>query len=401
MYEFNDRSIPIAYSDEVDAVILDHIADDLLNSLPAAQNGLKIMVTIPAHNEEHFIQNCIKSLTEQRTVGGRAIDSQLFEILILCHNCTDATYKIVKRMALLFPKLNLQVIMTERPEINNVGAVRRVLMRIASSRIHLKTGYIAMTDADSMVHPYWLANLFGYIGSGYGLICGKIEVDTKNLSQITMANLALKLRYDHLWIILKASVFPDQIDPIPKHACNSGPNMAVRADVYNDINGIDPLGFCEDVAFYDKVIWNGYAVRHCPMTMVTTSGRTEARAPWGFGAELHHWNEGVTKEIQVENLKTLLVRLEIYHSMWNYARNGNESDLQFAIHGSGIDCEKLLSHVQKFSQQRALFLRLEKDLDNSENWRRHHPLIKIQTACSELENYLSKSSKHFCQTSNL
>jgi glycosyltransferase involved in cell wall biosynthesis len=112
---------------------------------------------------------------------------------------------------------------------------------------------------------------------------------------------------------LKATLVPDEWGFAPNHPDNSGPNLAVRADVYEAVGGMRPLGFCEDIAFYDSIIYGGFKVRHCPETIVTTSSRQDPRAPWGFGAELKTWNDESSIIFEVEGLKALLERLKIYN----------------------------------------------------------------------------------------
>lgn len=388
------------YFDRGDVGVLDGIADGMVGNLPSRKAGARVIITIPAHNEEKYIAGCVASIARQRTVGGLQLDRQDFEILVLCHNCTDLTYRIAVETLSSFPDLNFQVLQTNRPEVNNVGAVRRVLMRIAYGRMDLRSGYIAMTDADTVADPHWLANIIGYVGSGYGLICGRIDIDTGNISKAAKNNLTLRLRYDSLWLSLKYSIVPDPFDPMPRHNSNSGPNMAVRADVYDSIGGMDPLGFCEDIFFHDKVVWSGYRTRHCPSTIVTTSGRTDARAPWGFGAELGTWDGNNGADPQVEGLEPLLERLRIYKSVCGYSENKEEFTLLSAVRRSGIKKETLLGYIDEFANHNALILKLEKVLDVSENWRQRYPKMAIGPACSQLENYLSLASGTFSRTSD-
>ncbi|WP_373518654.1 glycosyltransferase family 2 protein [Pricia sp.] len=381
----------IGYFDRSDSLHLDRIADDMAQGIQFNVIRPKVVITIPAHNEAIVIGKCIESLARQRTVLGD-IDKDDFEVLILCHNCTDATKKIGLQTLNRFPDLNLIVLETNRPEVNNVGAVRRVLMRIARARIFDKPGYIAMTDADTVAHPFWVANILGYIGSGYGLICGRIDINVKSVSPYAKKILALKSRYSGLCILLNDSISPDTFDPLPRHGDNSGPNMAVRADTYDYIGGMAPIGFCEDIDFYDRVVWGGYEVRHCPMAIVTTSGRCEPRAPWGFGAELGTWNGKDGNEPQVEGLEALLERSRIYALIRKYLANDDKYVLWAAARQSGIDRKRLVGHIQEYGTYRSLLHRLEKDLDVLESWGLRYPKIGIRRACDELEDYLSLSS---------
>lgn len=397
-----DKIIPdqniFGYFDVSDAEQLDDIADGIALDIPNTSKKPKVVVTIPAHNEENLIGNCIESLAVQRTIFGKKIDLSEFEILILCHNCTDSTYEMSLKTWSRFPDLNLTVLEICRPDVNNVGAVRRILMRIASSRIYHGQGYIAMTDADTLVHPFWISNIIGYIGSGYGLICGRIDLDTDGISDRAKRILAQKAHYEELRTLLNDSIFPIKEDPLPRHGDNAGPNMAVRADVYDRVGGIAPLGFCEDIAFYDEIIWGGFKVRHCPLTIVTTSGRTEPRAPWGFGAQLSVWGGNSDVDFPVEGLDAQLERFRIYELAREYSIFNNERVLWEAIRRSGIGRDRLLGHIDKFPTYRALFHRLEKDLDISEDWRVRYPKIDISRACNELEAYLSLPSNSFRQT---
>ena len=306
----------ITYFEETVTNVLDAIAAEMASSLNTARPDVDVILTIPAHNEERYISACIESVANQLDVYGSRVNFNTFEIIVLCHNCRDTTYEICKSLQKRYTELNLLVLETNRPEINNVGAVRRVLMGIAENRIAHDYGFIATTDADSIMHPYWLSNIRGYLSSDYALICGRIEPDISELSKNAKRILCFKQLYNQLNTELKDSMLPDDWDIAPRHADNSGPNLAVRANVYKEINGIRPIGFCEDIAFYDEIVWKGYKVRHCPLTIVLTSTRQNTRAPWGFGAELSTWN-GSDTIYEVESLDALLTRFEIYRIIKN------------------------------------------------------------------------------------
>ncbi|MGB6151214.1 MAG: glycosyltransferase family A protein, partial [Pricia sp.] len=152
-----------------DGNLLDEFADGLNRTLPVNKWKPEVVITIPAHDEEKLIARCIEALAHQQTCQGKNLDRRTYEILIFCHNCTDDTRNRSLMTLAKFPDLNLTVLESNRPEINNVGAVRRVLMRIASKRVAGPHGYIAMTDADSVADSHWVANIMKFIGSCYGL----------------------------------------------------------------------------------------------------------------------------------------------------------------------------------------------------------------------------------------
>ncbi len=382
------------YYHTTDMRVLDGIADTMALTIRNPKIRPKVVVTIPAHNEEGNIADCLLSLADQRTVFDNFVDPQEFEVLVLCHNCTDNTRRICQRIQDGHKNFNLRILDTARPEVNNVGAVRRILMRIARSRVTYPKGYIATTDADTIVGRYWMANLLGYLGSGYGCIGGHIDIQTLGMSDNSIRILALKRQYEILRTHLEDRFIPNPWDPAPRHSHNSGPNLAVRADVYDGVGGMPPIGFCEDIAFYDLVVWGGHKVRHCPLTKVTTSGRIDPRTPWGFGAELRVWSENDTCDLEVEGLLALLERFAIYRLVEQYCDRPEKSDLCSIAQRSGLEKGMLRNYFKNFVGRKAIVHKLEKDLDGLESWRARYPKVGVRQACAELEQYLSASPSH-------
>lgn len=397
MEQIKNKTV-VDYYHKSDPVLLDSIADDMAINIAANVSRPKVIVTVPAHNEESCIANCLESLADQRSVFGMGVNAKDFEILVLCHNCTDSTFAIACNFKRNHKNLKVIVLKTDRPEVNNIGAVRRILMRIASSRISSVKGYIAMTDADTVMHPYWMANVLGYFGSGYGLICGRIQIDREGILKKANKTLTLKRRYDELREHLENSMVRYVSDPAPKHSDNSGPNMAVRADVYHGVGGMPPIGFCEDISFYDSVLWGGHTIRHCPLTIVTTSGRVDPRAPWGFGAELRTWGEAGKAHCEVEGIEALLQRYGVYTRIHDYLECSKESILIEIGILSGIEMHILQRYTTEFGSYRAIVHKVEKILDTSERWRKKYPKKSVSVACSELEAYFLTASVDLLQT---
>ena len=80
-------------------------------------------------------------------------------MLVACHNCSDATYTVCQQFQERFPSFKLLPLVVNDPRVNNVGAIRRILMHLAAKRLNDPQGFVAMTDADTLVHPHWVASL--------------------------------------------------------------------------------------------------------------------------------------------------------------------------------------------------------------------------------------------------
>ncbi|HET8735825.1 MAG TPA: glycosyltransferase [Pricia sp.] len=385
------------YYRPTDTSILDGIADDIGRSLPAPSGKAGLVVTVPAKNEESSILFCLRSLVKQFAMANVGIDYELYEVLVLCHNCTDNTGAICRQFQKENPFFGLSFIETDRPEINNVVAVRRVLMRIAAGRLP-GSGYIVTTDADTSVGRYWVANLLGYSGSGYGMVCGRIDIDLRTVSGNARSTLELKQRYFDLRTELEHLVSPDLTDPWPRHGHNSGPNLAVRRDVYLEVGGMPPKGFLEDIALYEAVCAAGYKIRHCPDTVVTTSCRLTPRAPRGFGAELRDWNGAKFIFFEVEGLERLLAKFRLFEAIRCHYRSPSRKSMLGISKATGLGPKCITDYLGRFHSARPLINLMDRELNGLESWKLKHPLKIVSVAVEELEAYLHNVPSTFCQT---
>lgn len=385
------------YYTPTDTSILDGIADEIGRSLPTPSKKVSLIVTVPANNEESTIADCLKSLAEQFAMANVGIDYERYEVLVLCHNCTDTTAAICRQIQKENPFFGLSFIETDRPEINNVGAVRRVLMRMAAARL-CGSGYIGTTDADTSVDRYWIANLLGYSGSGYGMICGRIDIDLRTVSGNARSTLALKQRYFDLRTELEHLVSPDATDPWPRHGHNSGPNLAVRRDVYLEVGGMPPKGFLEDIALYEAVCAAGYKIRHCPYTIVTTSCRLTPRAPSGFGAELRDWNGAKCIFFEVEGLERLLAKFQLFEAIRCHYRSPSRKSILYISKATGLGPGSITRYLGRYPSARPLINLLDRELNGLESWNLKYPLKLVSEAVEELEAYLHNVPSAFCHT---
>ena len=364
--------------------VLDAISDDIIQTMTNNCSSANIIVTIPAHNEEEVIVNCLKAIYNQTTVGHNPLPKDEFEVIVMCHNCNDKTYEFCQKFATNYPDFNLVILQTSNTNVNNVGAVRRLLMNIAYQRLQDKRRFIAMTDADTLVDTYWIANLLGYLNCDYGLICGKIEIETTGLSPKMIDFLKLKNDYFSEVLKLEKALFIDDTNPHPRHCDNSGPNLTIRGTVYIKIGGIKPIGFCEDVALYDEVLFNGFSVRHCPYSKVTTSSRKNTRTPWGFGKELEIFETSKDIKFEVESLNGILARLHVQNLIKEFFKTDNLDLLQKLKTYTGLN--NLIDNiVEKNSSEIAVRHHILKTLEKKTTWTKRFPKVSIFSAYDDLK----------------
>ena len=376
------------YFEVGDIAVLDQIADQMAESISTTGNTrTHCIVTIPAHNEADCIELCLQAFLDQRALCSTTLDTSCFEIIVLCHNCSDSTFEKCINFGFTHPQLRLVVLKTNRAEVHNVGAVRRLLMNIAYKRLADDDGFIATTDADTLVHKHWVASILSYLDSHFDLICGRIEVDVSSLPSHAQSVLDLKEKYRELASKLRVLQCSDELEPDYKHFDNSGPNLAVRAKAYSQVGGMPAIGFCEDIAFYDAIIWGGFKIIHCLKTRVTTSGRTTTKVPWGFGTELKGWSENSGLYPEVEGLNALLQRYKIYQMAASCLKENTALKITRLSQMSGITHSHLVKIFQEYHTLKGITHKLEKELDASKRWRARFPKITLNVAYAQLECY--------------
>ena len=294
------------------------------------------------------------------------------------------------RLSKEHPALNLQTIDFKSAKIDNVGAARRVLMKIASIRLLLDQAFIATTDADTIVDPFWIANLMSHISSQYGLICGDIRIHKEGCSINVRNYLMHKENYNRLRTQLECLISPDALDPLPRHAHNSGPNLAIRKGVYTKVDGIPPLQELEDIALYDKVCQHGFLVRHCLKTKVVTSSRLDGRVSRGFGSELKMYNQLSAINYKVEGLQQLLAKFIIFEEIRNYYRTFSEAHIINISSITSIERGVLNEYFFEHSSAISVINFIDRKLDSLIIWKEKYPLVHVAIAEEAIYNYIVK-----------
>jgi len=363
------------------------------NQTRSVSSDIELSVCIPARNEAQTIWKTVTALANQLS-GDKAVPTQLYEVLVLCNNCNDDTVELCKLFQELNPGFPFYIYVTNNPAINSVGAARRVLMDLASERL-TDTGFIIMTDADTLADKNWLHSFLKLKTEPVDLVCGQIIPDMKGLNSEAKKNLFENRHYLDLVSRLESEIYPQQSDPWPRHSHNSGPNMAVRNLVYKNIGGIPPIACLEDIALYQKVISSGYSIKHAMEPMVTTSCRSSSRVPGGFGSQIQNWSASKTEN--VEGYAKLRERFMAFAEIRQYYSQSSEELLNSIGHRLKIQKQTLRSLIEEHHSSNSLVIYLENFLKDHSPWNAAHPNINIAEAIYELEDHFSV----FSQTSKI
>ncbi|RXJ44364.1 glycosyltransferase [Gelidibacter gilvus] len=374
--------------------IMDSISISLSKELPPPNQDLKISVIIPAKNEAEEIEKTLLAHINQQTRQKEILPHSTYEIIVLCHNCNDNTYSKCQKFATAHPYANIHVLALNSEVANTVGAARRVLMNIASSRLPNSNGIIASTDADTIPDPFWLCSLESYIQTNVDLICGLINVDYNSIGGQPLTYLLAKDNYLMLQAKLESQMFPDPHDPWPRHNYNWGPNLAIKKYVYQSVGGITPLPFLEDVDLFNRVVEQGFVVKHCMDTIVKTSVRINSRCDEGFGAELKVWTENDGIPYRVEGLNKLKSRFGIYDLIKRYYENPSQEALIKISKLSHLKKKEVALLLSRFKRYETMMIYMKQHLTSCGIWNSFYPNICVMDAYQELNSHLHPSPKN-------
>lgn len=211
-----------------------------------------IGIIVPAHNEEDFLDDCIRSLIA--AAGHQDLGGEPVQILIMLDHCSDDSARIAQDHAVSTYVCNHR----------NVG-----MTRAAGAQRMLEQGarWLAFTDADTVVPYAWLADQVSF---GADAVCGIVQVDdwSEHSEQV-------RVRYDALY------------RPIDDHRHIHGANMGVSSEAYLRAGGFKALAAHEDVHLVEDLQRTGARIVWTARNSVTTSARKHCRCREGFGDYLN------------------------------------------------------------------------------------------------------------------
>ncbi len=234
----------------------------LPTSLIAPAVVSRIVVVVPANNEEALLPDCLRALS----YAAAQVEVSVVVVVVL-DDCDDNSAVVVGQAAREFGLAIEVVIVTAR----NVGVARAAGFQHAVDLAgEVKGVWLATTDADSLVPPDWLQRQLFHAAVGAQVVAGTITVkDWANR--------------------------PQQIRELAQTAYHHGPhrhihgaNLSFAAAAYVAVGGFAPLATGEDVSLVTAFTAAGFSVCWARDLPVATSARVISRAPLGFADYLNN-----------------------------------------------------------------------------------------------------------------
>jgi hypothetical protein len=252
----------------------------------------RIVVAIPAHNEEVRLPACLSALGSQQPSFGAGFTPEQVALVVLANNCSDRTAAVARAQAasLPFPLAVQEVALP--PGLAHAGGARAVAMEAAVSLLGPSppsSAALLTTDADGQAQPGWLAANLSALAAGADAVAGAIALDPVEAAGMPPAlrdREAQEARYAAQLDEIAALVDPDEDDPWPRHAAHSGASIALTLAAFRRVGGVPPIPVGEDRALFEALRRRGMRVRHCAEARVLVSCRLQGRATGGMADTL-------------------------------------------------------------------------------------------------------------------
>ena len=239
-----------------------------------ALSELRAVVVIPARDEEAEIAGCLESLAVQ------TLPRAWFETVLVLDRCQDATADVALAVA---RRLGL-VLHATSTSAAGAGAARGHGMWVAADRLQAAgrpDGLIASTDADSRPEPSWLESQLALVAAGARAIGGLLE-----LAPDTVRDMLPEARARRAEDAAKRLARIRGEDPDAEHHHFGGASLAVTAEAYRLVGGLEPHHALEDEAFAAKLRAGGIPIVRSRAVRVETSARRVGRASRGLAVDL-------------------------------------------------------------------------------------------------------------------
>ncbi len=235
---------------------------------------LQAVVVVPARDEEAHIALCLAALAAQ------AVPRAAFAVILVLDACRDATAAEAARAA---RALGLELELIDGPGAG-AGAARRAGMDAAAACLRAAgrpRGLIACTDADSRPAPDWLARQLALVAGGAHAIGGVIELEEAEAALLSPAVLARRAAAAERRLAAVRVAAPGA-----EHHHFGGASLAVTAEAYERVGGLEPLTALEDEAFAARLAAHRIPITRSGSVRVRTSARAAGRARRGLAVDL-------------------------------------------------------------------------------------------------------------------
>ncbi len=222
-----------------------------------------VCVLVPARDEEELLPRCLKSIIRASSYAGAMATA---DIVVAVDRCADHTFDIAKEMT-----RGLGTVISTGAGI--VGVARRLAARKALLRCSkpLNRCWMANTDADSEVPNTWISDQLILAEKGIEAVAGTVSVDSFD---------------EHDPIVLERFRKTYLISGDGSHTHVHGANFGVRADTFVRSGGWKSLATAEDHDLWKRLGAAGARRISVSHISVSTSGRRNGRAPYGFAQTL-------------------------------------------------------------------------------------------------------------------
>jgi cellulose synthase/poly-beta-1,6-N-acetylglucosamine synthase-like glycosyltransferase len=188
-----------------------------------------ISIIIPANNEEKVIGQSIRNFAGQTY--------KKLELIIICHNCTDDTYPIAKKVAESVSEINVKVIDLKTRESGKGLALNQGLKEATGE-------LLSYFDADGTTNDTFFERALKYIDSGYDCVQSKIVAKNPN---------------DNFWtkiqgyeMLVFAMVFCEGRYKLGLNSGIGGTGVVVKTEIMRTIGGfgnslVDDLDLCMEL----------------------------------------------------------------------------------------------------------------------------------------------------------
>jgi len=208
--------------------------------LPIKQKFGSVSVIVPAHNEERYIEDCLRSIIAARFEGDK-------EIIVIDDGSRDKTPEIVRR----FPEVKL---------IQTKHSGKSASMNLAIKQA--KGEVIAIVDADSYIHPNSLDEMVKEVERD-DIVAACCPVRVRN-----------RKRFICMWLHIAEvyySLIRGLLAKLNANITTPGPLSVYRKKELMEIGCFSTNGFSEDADVTIRLIRKGYRIGFCEKTIAETN----------------------------------------------------------------------------------------------------------------------------------